>query len=125
MKYYRVNGLILAGAIFGLSFAVVAIEQSSAQQKSETKSMGEMSMGGMMKQCHEQHEAMAKNLDDATKALDGVKQSNDPAEMRTAISRAQKDLTVMREQMAKCGNMMNMMEKMQGMGGGMMKGETK
>src|SRR5919202_1780461 len=101
MKREILRVIVLATSVSLLPFAMAvqqSLSQENAAQKGEMKSMGGMSMGDMMKQCHEQHEAMAKNLDDATKALDGVKQSNDPAEMRTAISRAQKDLTVMREQ---------------------------
>ena len=86
--------------------------------------MGDMSMGGMMKQCHEHHDAMAKNIDEASKALEGGKQSNDPVKMRAAMDQAQKQLADMKEHMSMCGNMMNMMQKTQGMGG-MMKGESK
>ena len=38
-----------------------------------------------MKQCHEHHEAMTKNMDEASTALEGAKQSNDLAKMRAAI----------------------------------------
>jgi len=40
------------------------------------------------------------------------------------MDQAQKQLTEMKEHMSMCGNMMNMMQKTQGMGG-MMKGESK
>src|ERR1041384_1704956 len=127
MKYYRRSVLILSAAM-ALSLGVIATEQISAQQKaaqkSDMKSVGDMSMGGMMKQCHEHHDAMAKNLDEAAKALDSAKQSNDAGKMRTGIDQAQKQLADMKEHMSMCGNMMNMMEKMQGMGG-MMKGDSK
>ena len=66
----------------------------------------------------------SKNIDEATKALEDAKQSNDPAKMRAAMDQAQKQLTEMKEHMSMCGNMMNMMQKMQGMGG-MMKGGSK
>ena len=42
--------------------------------------------------------------------------------MRAAIDQAQKQLADMKDHMAMCGNMMNMMQKMQG---GMMKGSSK
>ena len=106
---------------------VIAAQQSSGQQKAaqkgEIKSMGDMSMGGMMKECNEHHRAMTKNRDEASKALEGAKQSNDPAKMRAAIDQAQKQLGEMKEHMSMCGNMMNMMENMQGMGD--MKSELK
>ena len=120
--------VILSTVMIALSFGGIAVQQSSAQQKAaqqgEMKSMGDKSMGGMMKQCREHHDAMTKNIDEASKALEGGKQATDPAKMRTAMDQAQKQLADMKEHMAMCGNMMNMMEKMQGMGG-MMKGESK
>jgi len=117
---------------FALSFALtgfmtarqsLAQEKQPSSQKGEMKSMGDMSMGGMMKECNEHHQAMMKNMDEASKALEGAKQSNDPAKMRAAMDQAQKQLTEMKEHMSMCGNMMNMMENMQGMRG-MMKGES-
>jgi phage shock protein A len=88
------------------------------------KSMGDMSMGGMIKQCHEHHHAMTQKMDEASKTLEEAKQSNDLAKVRAAIDQAQKQLAEMKEHMNMCGTMMHMMEKMQGMGG-MMKGDSK
>lgn len=127
MKYYKLTCLILSAlvAVFSSAFVLQqAFGQEKPAPKGEMKPMGDMSMGGMMKQCHEHHDAMTKNMDEANKALEGAKQSNDMAKMRSAIDTVQKQLTEMKEHMAMCGNMMNMMEKMQGMGG-MMKGTTK
>ena len=125
MKRHRLSGLILSAVIAASSCAFIA-QQTFAQQKAspkgEMKSMGDMSMPGMMKQCHDHHEAMSKNIDEASKALDGAKQSNDAAKMRAAIDQAQKQLAQMKEHMSMCGNMMNKMEKMQGMGGMMKDG---
>ena len=127
MKYYKPTCLTLSAVIAAFSSGVV-LQQTFGQEKpapkSEMKPMGDMSMGGMMKQCHEHHDAMTKNVDEASKALEAAKQSNDMAKMRSAIDSAQKQLTEMKEHLAMCGNMMNMMEKMQGMGG-MMKGTAK
>jgi len=88
------------------------------------KSMGDMSMGGMIKQCHEHHRAMTKKMDEVSKTLEEAEQSNDLAKVRAAIDQAQKQLAEMKEHMNMCGNMMHMMEKMQGIGG-MMKGDSK
>jgi len=63
-----------------------------------------------------------KSLDQTNKTLEGAKQSNDPDKMRAAIHQAQKQLADMKDHMTMCGNMMNMMQKMQG---GMMKGGSK
>ena len=97
-------------------------QQKQPSQKGEMKSMGNMSMDGMMKECSEHHQAVTKSLDQTSKTLEGAKQSNDPDKMRAAIDEAQKQLADMKDHMTKCGNMMNMMQKMQG---GMMKGSPK
>ena len=97
-------------------------EKQKPSQKGEMKSMGNMSMDGMMKECSEHHQAVTKSLDQTSKTLEGTKQSNDPAKMRAAIDEAQKQLADMKDHMTKCGSMMNMMQKMQG---GMMKGSPK
>lgn len=116
MKRTKLVNVVFASAIaVVLAGGFVAAQQP---QKGEMKSMGNMSMEGMMKECNEHHQAMTKSLDQATKTLEGAKQSNDPGKLRAAIDQAQKQLVDMKEHMSKCGNMMNMMQKMQG---GMMK----
>jgi hypothetical protein len=97
-------------------------QQKQTSQKGEMKSMGNMSMEGMMKECSEHHQAVTKSLDQTSKTLEGAKQSNDPDKMRAAIDQAQKQIADMKDHMTMCGNMMNMMQKMQG---GMMKGSSK
>ncbi|PYJ65006.1 MAG: hypothetical protein DME76_18970 [Verrucomicrobia bacterium] len=87
------------------------------------KSMGNMSMGGMMKECSEHHQSMTKSIDQMSKMMEDAKESNDPVKMRSAIDQSQKQLADMKEHMTMCTNMMNMMQKMQGMGG--MKGSSK
>jgi hypothetical protein len=88
------------------------------------KSTEKMPMADMMKDCMKHHQTGMKSIDQMSKMMEGAKQSNDPAKMRTAIDQTQKQLAEMKEHMSKCSNMMNMTEKMQGMGG-MMKGESK
>ena len=129
MKLHKISTLLTIAAIvvFWSSFAAAQPSGQGSQQppqKGEMKGMGNMSMEGMMKECNKHHQAMTKNMDQASKALEGTKQSNDPAKMRAAIDQAQKQLAEMKEHMAMCGNMMSMMEKMHGMGG-MMKSESK
>ena len=97
-------------------------QEKQPSQKGEMKSMGNMSMDGMMKECSEHHQAVTTSLDQTSKTLEGAKQSNDPDKMRTAIDQAQKQLADMKDHMTMCGNMMNMMQKMQG---GIMKGSSK
>ena len=123
-----VNTAIASTVVIILASGFLAAQQPPGQQekqpsqKGEMKSMGNMSMEGMMKECSEHHQAVTKSLDQTSKTLEGAKQSNDPAKMRAAIDEAQKQLVKMKDHMAMCGDMMNMMQKMQG---GMMKGSSK
>ena len=59
--------------------------------------------------CKEHHESAMKSVDQMMKMMDGAKQSNDPAKMRSALDQSQKHLGEMKEHMAMCGNMMDMM----------------
>ena len=118
-----VNTAIASTVVIILASGFLAAQQEKQpSQKSEMKSMGNMSMEGMMKECSEHHQAVTKSLDQTSKTLEGAKQSNDPDKMRAAIDQAQKQLADMKDHMTMCGNMMNMMQKMQG---GMMKGGSK
>jgi vancomycin resistance protein YoaR len=123
-----VNTAIASTVVMILASGFLSAQQASGQQekqpsqKSEMKSMGNMSMEGMMKECSEHHQAVTKSLDQTSKTLEGAKQSNDPDKMRAAIDQAQKQLADMKDHMTMCSNMMNMMQKMQG---GMMKGGSK
>jgi vancomycin resistance protein YoaR len=123
-----VNTAIASTVVMILASGFLSAQQASGQQekqpsqKSEMKSMGNMSMEGMMKECSEHHKAVTKTLDQTSKTLEGAKQSNDPDKMRAAIDQAQKQLADMKDHMTMCSNMMNMMQKMQG---GMMTGGSK
>jgi hypothetical protein len=119
-----VNTVIASTVMIILASAFLSAQQPPGQQKQpsqkgEMKSMGNMSMDGMMKECSEHHQAVTKSLDQTSKTLEGAKQSNDPDKMRAAIDEAQKQLADMKDHMAMSGNMM---QKMQG---GMMKGSSK
>ena len=123
MKHLKiVNTAIASTVVIILASGFLSAQQQQPSQKGEMKSMGNMSMDGMMKECSEHHQAVTGSLDQTSKTLEGAKQSNDPAKMRAAIDEAQKQLADMKDHMTKCGNMMNMMQKMQG---GMMKGGSK
>jgi hypothetical protein len=97
-------------------------EKQPPSPSGQMKSMEKMSMDDMMKDCMKHHQAGMKSIDQMSKTLEGAKQSSDPDKMRAAIDQAQKQLAEMKDHMAVCGNMMNMMQKMQG---GMMKGSSK
>ena len=122
MKHTKLLSIALASTV-AIILAGGFLVAQEPPQKGEMKSMGDMSMGGMMKECNEHHQAMTKSMEEMSKTLEGAKQSNDTAKMRAAIDQAQKQLADMKEHMDMCGNMMNMMQKMQGMGG--MKGSPK
>jgi hypothetical protein len=98
-------------------------EKQPPSPSGQMKSMEKLSMDDMMKDCMKHHQATMKSIDQMSKMMEGAKQSNDPAKMRTAIDQAQKQLAEMKEHMSKCGDMMSMMEKTDGMG--MMKGKSK
>jgi len=123
-----VNTAIANTVVIILASGFLAAQQPPSQQekqpsqKGEMKSMGNMSMNRMMKECSEHHQAVTKSLNQTSKTLEGAKQSNDPDKMRAAIDQAQKQLVDLKDHMTTCGNMMNMMQKMQG---GMMKGSSK
>ena len=127
--------VIAAGLLLALGGAW-GIAQESKEGRSGTGGMmqhmmnqpqpgegsGQMQMGEMMQDCKEHHQSAMKSMDEMSKVMEDAKRSNDPAKMRNALDEGQKQLSQMKEHMAMCGNMMNMMEKMQG---GMMKGGSK
>lgn len=121
------RALIFTGVVMVLVSApdlTFTQEKQQPSHKSEMKSMGKMSMNEMMKECREHHQSMMKSIDQMTKIMEAAKQSNDPVKMRAALDQGQKQLSEMKEHMTMCGNMMSMMEKMQGMGE-MMKSKSK
>ena len=92
------------------------MQHEKNQPKSGEGSAGK-SMGEMMQDCKEHHQSTMKSIDQMTKMIDGARQSNDSEKMRAALDQSQRQLAKMKEHMAMCENMMNMMEKMQGKGG--------
>ena len=126
MKLLR--ALLFTGVVMVFVSAADLAPSQEKQPQSPTSQMKamekKMPMDDMMKDCMKHHQAGMKSIDQMSKIMEGAKQSNDPAKMRTAIDQAQKQLAEMKEHMSKCSNMMNMMEKMDGMGG-MMKGGSK
>lgn len=124
MRFLNISVFVAVVSVVTLSAGQVRAQEQRPSQKSEMKAMGKMSMDDMMKECKEHHQAVMKSIDQMSKMMDGAKQSNDPAKMRSTLDQSQKQLAEMKEHMTMCSNMMNMMEKMQGTGG-MMKGGSK
>lgn len=67
-------------------------------------------MSNMVKECNKHHHAMTKDLNEANKALESAKESNDPAKIRAGIDEAQQQLRDMKQHLDRCGNMMKMMK---------------
>ena|SRR5256714_14351209 len=122
LKAWLFTGVVFASVL--ASNPAPGQEKQPQSPSGQMKSMEKMSMDDMMKDCMKHHQADMKSIDQMSKMMEGAKQSNDPAKMRTAIDQAQKQLAEMKEHMSKCGDMMSMMEKTDGMGG-MMKGKSK
>src|SRR5688572_13950626 len=124
---------VAVGLVVAL-WGVWGVAQESKEGRSGTGGMmqhmmkqpgsAQMPMGDMMQNCKEHHQSAMKSMDEISKIMEDAKQSNDPAKMRSALDEGQKHLGEMKEHMVMCGNMMNMMEKMQGKSG-MMKGGSK
>jgi len=117
VKLKTISGLMLGAA---LTFAASGILPAQQPPSKGDMPMGDMPMAGM-KECHEQHRAMTGSMDQITKTLEEAQQSNDVSKMKSAMAQVQKQLTDMKARMSKCDSMMNMMEKMHGTQGGMMK----
>jgi len=122
MKHTKRLSIGLVGTVV-IILAAGFLAAQQPPQKGEMKSMENMSMDKMMKECSEHHQSMTKSIDQMSKMMQDAKESNDPVKMRSAIDQSQKQLADMKEHMTMCTNMMNMMQKMQGMGG--MKGSSK
>ena len=116
MKDKKILAIALAGAL-----TLAAAGFLAAQQPPSKSDMPMGDMGGMMKECHEQHHAMTKSMDQISKTLEDAQQTNDSSKMKSAIGEVQKQLTNMKERMSKCDSMLHMMDKMHGSQGGMMK----
>ncbi len=125
----RINGLMAFGAALILGASVFAQQQSrtgnQSQQPSPPQGTGQtMPTDDMMKGCQEHCQNRAKSFDEAMGMMDRAEQSNDPVQIRAAISEARKLLAEMKDHMGMCMNMTNMHGgmNMEGMmqGGGMM-----
>jgi hypothetical protein len=104
--------------LWTVSLAVLLTAQQSTtpgrQQKPQQQGGEKMSMGDMMKQCRAHYQETANSIDEMTRMMHEARQSNDPARMRAALDQAKKPLEEMKEHMARCMNMMNMMQNMSG-----------
>lgn len=74
-------------------------------------------MGSMMQDCQARHQAMSTTIQQTLDTVTKAKDSNDPAQMRAALSAAQQSLAAMQSDMAPCDRMMDMMQMMKQMPG--------
>ena len=100
MKFQKLINLLVGSVL--LSFVLtgettahqlLSQQKQPSPQKGEMKSMENMSMDQMMKDCMQHHQAVTKSIDEMSKTMEGAKQLNDPAKMRAAIDQAQKQLS--------------------------------
>ena len=103
------RGTLLSLAGILLLAAFVAAQQSGMS--------GHMSMETMMKECQTHCQETTAAIDQMKTTMEKAQQSNDPAQMREALTQAQKPLAAMKDHMASCMSMMQQMHR--GMGGQM------
>jgi hypothetical protein len=77
--------------------AFVAAQQPAAPGQSP-------SMGAMMQECQTHCEMTTTAIDQLTARLKEAAESNDPAQMRTALTQVQQPLTEMKEHIGMCRN---------------------
>jgi hypothetical protein len=106
----RVTLLGLMGTLLGTALVV-------AQQPGMA---GHMSMETMMRECQTHCQETTASIDQMMTTMSQAHQSNDPAQMREALTQAQKPLAAMKDHMAQCMSMMSMMQQMPGGMGGPM-----
>lgn len=120
------NTIRVTSGIFSLALVLTALAAAQQSDAPPTTQPGDkMSMGSMMKQCMQHCQTTSKSIDQASKAIEEARNSNDPAQMKEALGQAQKQLAGMKEHMSGCMDMMqNMRGNMMGeMKNGMMNDE--
>jgi len=106
----RITLLSLMGTL--LVTALVVAQQPSMS--------GHMSMETMMRECQTHCQETTASIDQMMTTVSQAQQSNDPAQMREALTQAQKPLAAMKDHMAQCMSMMSMLQQMPGGMGGQM-----
>lgn len=121
------NTLSATAVALTLAFAAPGHAQETTAPASQASSgmMGGMKMDDMMKQCRTHCQQMSSSMEDLTNTIQQAKASNEPAQMREALNKAETTLSEMKENMSSCRSMMDMMHKMHGGGGMDMMGEKK
>ncbi len=69
-------------------------------------------MGGMMQDCQKNMQSMRQQHEKLKAEIESAKQSNDPAQMRSALDKAEQALTATDTHMSNCMSLMNGMDMM-------------
>lgn len=101
----RMITLVVFGAALLLGVAVFAQQQQKQSGQS-------MSMDDMMKGCKDHCQKTMTSIDQTTATMKQARESNDPAQMRSALEQGEKSLAEMKNHMSSCMSMMNMMGNM-------------
>ena len=109
---------VIPATIMGMAWILMVTALVAAQQPAMPGHMP--SMETMMKECQTHCQATTASIEQMMTKMREAKQSNDPAQMRTALDQAQKPLAEMKDHMTKCMDMMSMMQQMPGGMGGQM-----
>ncbi len=109
----------LLATVMGRTWTLMVTALVAAQQPAMPGQMP--SMEHMMQEFQTHCQATTTAIDQMMTRMGEAKQSNDPAQMRTALDQAQKPLAEMKDHMSKCMNMMSMMQQMPGGMGGQTK----
>lgn len=103
--------LVAFGAALLLGVAVFA-QQQSQSGTSQKQGAQSMSMDDMMKGCKDHCQKTMSSIDQTTATMKQARESNDPAQMRSALEQGEKSLAEMKNDMSSCMSMMNMMGNM-------------
>jgi hypothetical protein len=98
--------------LMGIGWTLVFTALVAAQQPAMPGQMP--SMGDMMQECQTYCEVTTMSIDQLTVQMKEAAESNDPTQMRTALTQAQQPLKEMKEHIGMCRDMMRMMQGMQG-----------
>src|SRR5438874_521071 len=104
---------ILAGSLA----AAVSAQQPTSNSRQQGQDMQNMQgmqggqkqgqMGGMMQNCQKTMQSMRQQHEKLKTEIESAKGSNDPAQMRSALDKAEQALTATDTHMSNCMSMMN------------------
>jgi hypothetical protein len=105
MKRHSLLGTLGIAAAVGLSF----YWQEGASGQSGTLSIEATKL--MVKECREQHENVADTIEEVLVEMEHAQRSHDAARMRAVLELSRMKLEELKQEMALCTNLMNMIER--------------